>query len=141
MTPTRACRPIRAAGPGFAAAKALTLLVALAAGALGAFEPSLCGRPGLDDGYAAADRELNAAYTKVIKKFGTNAQRTAALKASQREWLKFRDLEIAAATKASEGGSIQGFCGCLVATELARDRTKQLNRYLKPTEEGDSCPP
>jgi uncharacterized protein YecT (DUF1311 family) len=141
LTPARRPYPIGTSGTGSAASKALTLLVALAAGGICAFEPSLCGRPGLEDGYAAADRELNATYTKVVKAFGTRTDRTAALKASQREWLKFRDLEIAVATKASEGGSIQGFCGCLVATELARDRANQLKRYLEPTEEGDACPP
>lgn len=119
----------------------LAILVGLAAIASGAFEPSLCDRPGLEDGFSAADRELNATYTAVLKSFGGKSDRAAALKVSQRQWLKYRDLEIASASKASEGGSIQGFCGCLVATQLTRDRTAQLKRYLRPTEEGDSCPP
>jgi len=116
-------------------------LLALATSSLRAFEPAQCGQPGFGDGYAAADEELNATYSKVLKSFAADAGRATALKASQREWIKFRDLEIASATKASEGGSIQGVCGCLVATQLTRDRAAQLKRYLRPTEEGDVCPP
>jgi len=77
-----------------------------------------------DKDYRLADKALNAAYAKAVHDL--DAHNRDLLRASQREWIKFRDAECTYQAAPNEGGSIYPliYAGCL--TRLTTDRTKQL---------------
>jgi uncharacterized protein YecT (DUF1311 family) len=87
-----------------------------------------------------ADAELNRIYAKVL---AANASDTAFLekfKAAQRAWLVFRDAQIAARYPSpADYGSVLPMCESGEYEQLTRDRIKQLNAWIKGTEEGDVC--
>lgn len=76
------------------------------------------------DAYGRADAVLNKTYKSVMA--GLDDHSKDLLRASQREWVKFRDAECTYLNAANEGGSIYPlvYNGCL--TDLTKARTKQL---------------
>ncbi len=77
-----------------------------------------------DKDYRAADAGLNRAYKAVMRDLDKHSQDL--LRASQREWIKFRDAECTYVSAQNEGGSIYPmvYSGCL--TTMTKDRVKQL---------------
>jgi len=68
--------------------------------------------------YRAADRDLNAYYSKLEK--------TKELVAAERAWIAYRDAECAYQAKAVEGGSMAPMVHASCLTELTKQRLKQL---------------
>lgn len=116
--------------------RAFLLFSLLASAAFAAINPLAC----TSDSYKQADADLNRVYKQVVDRIKNDSSRLNAFKASQRQWLKFRDLEVESFTKSSEGGSIHAVCVCSVLARLERERTAQLEQYLGG-EEGDGCKP
>jgi len=91
--------------------------------------------------FQGADRDLNATYQKVLAKFQKDPARTAMIKKSQRAWVAFRDAEVKALYPYGPGmGSVTPMCAALERTNLTKQRTEQLKKYLSSTE-GDVCGP
>jgi uncharacterized protein YecT (DUF1311 family) len=87
-----------------------------------------------DSDLKRADAAMNAAYARLMKRIGPQAQ--AGLKEAQRAWLPYRDRTCDLEALGTAGGSAQPMvrAGCLAA--LTQERTKRLAGYLA-CEEGD----
>ncbi|HEY9676595.1 MAG TPA: lysozyme inhibitor LprI family protein [Drouetiella sp.] len=89
--------------------------------------------------YAAADKKLNDVYVKVRKspaKSGeTGAQFTKELVDAEVEWIAFRnsDCELSAMSGGSESSKYEKMIA------LTKERTNQLNDWIKGMQEGDTC--
>jgi uncharacterized protein YecT (DUF1311 family) len=87
--------------------------------------------------FQKADKELNKVYQEVRKKNTNDKLFLKNLKTSQRLWLKFLDAELNAIYSCPEGnqricfGSMFPLLYNGSKTELTKDRTKQLKRYLE----------
>ena len=68
--------------------------------------------------YKAADRDLNAYYSKLEK--------TNELVAAERAWIAYRDAECAYQAKAVEGGSMAPMIYSSCLADLTKQRLKQL---------------
>jgi uncharacterized protein YecT (DUF1311 family) len=68
--------------------------------------------------YRAADRDLNAFYSKLEK--------TKELIAAERAWIVYRDAECAYQVKAVEGGSMAPMVQASCLADLTKQRLKQL---------------
>ncbi|MDZ8240030.1 MAG: lysozyme inhibitor LprI family protein [Nostoc sp. ChiQUE01a] len=80
--------------------------------------------------YQNADKKLNAAYQRLLPKL--DRTRKQKLITAQQAWLKFRDTTCEFERSEYEGGSIAPtiYFGCLENT--TKERTQQLQEYLKP---------
>ncbi len=87
-----------------------------------------------DAAFKRADAAMNAAYARLMKRIGPQAQ--AGLKEAQRAWLPYRDRTCDLEALGAAGGSAQPMvrAGCLGA--LTEERTKRLTGYLT-CQEGD----
>jgi uncharacterized protein YecT (DUF1311 family) len=74
--------------------------------------------------FAVADKELNAAYNKILK--SSDATGAARLKSSEKAWLTFRDAEAKYECSLNEGGSIYPMVYDDALASLTEERTKQL---------------
>ena len=83
------------------------------------------------------DKELNAAYKAVMKKFSSDKSFRERLKKSQRAWLAYRDLEI---DVLSSEGSVSSQCRSARAIQLNKERTEYF-KFLLDAKEGDVCAP
>nr|MDZ8059385.1 lysozyme inhibitor LprI family protein [Nostoc sp. EkiNYC01] len=79
--------------------------------------------------YQNADKKLNAAYQQLLPKL--DRTRKQKLIAAQQAWIKFRDTTCEFEKSEYEGGSIAPtiYFGCLENT--TKERTQQLQEYLK----------
>ncbi|MBD2410039.1 hypothetical protein FACHB389_07620 [Nostoc calcicola FACHB-389] len=79
--------------------------------------------------YQNADKKLNAAYQQLVPKL--DRTRKQKLIAAQQAWIKFRDTTCEFERSEYEGGSIAPtiYFGCLENT--TKERTQQLQEYLK----------
>jgi uncharacterized protein YecT (DUF1311 family) len=91
--------------------------------------------------FLKADKELNQAYQQILKDYKTDTLFLKNLKASQRIWIEFRDAEMKMKypLKESEYYSMQPVCWYSYMQDLTETRTKTLQQWLKPMEEGDVC--
>ncbi|BAZ30335.1 hypothetical protein NIES4074_27910 [Cylindrospermum sp. NIES-4074] len=82
-----------------------------------------------DLSYRNADKKLNQVYRQLLPKLPKSRQQK--LIAAQQAWLKFRDSNCEFERSAFEGGSIAPsiYAGCLEAA--TKQRTQQLQEYLK----------
>jgi uncharacterized protein YecT (DUF1311 family) len=90
---------------------------------------------------AAAEREMNVVYTSLLKKLQNNPKAQAHLRKAQRAWIAYRDAQIEAdfpSSSVTVCGSVCPMCIALEFEQLTRERTKLLERMIKP-EEGDVC--
>jgi len=101
-----------------------------------------CGRA--DD--AAADRELNRVYQRILKKYADQPLFIERLREAQRAWLKYRDAQIAMKYPAAKDdreqalyGSVYPMCYATYKAELTARRSKELREWLSGTKEGDVC--
>ncbi|MDO8973469.1 lysozyme inhibitor LprI family protein [Reyranella sp.] len=84
-----------------------------------------------------ADRQLNAAYTKLRTRLGPESR--ARLQAAEEAWIRFRDLECAFIGAPTTGGSIHGMIVAQCQARLTLVRVKDLETQLN-CQEGDlSC--
>lgn len=93
------------------------------------------------ENYAKADNELNVVYKKLVTENKSDTLFIKNLKASQRIWITFRDMETALKYPDREPGyygSIHPMCYYMYLQQLTADRIKTLNSYLT-SEEGDGC--
>jgi uncharacterized protein YecT (DUF1311 family) len=92
--------------------------------------------------YAAADKELNRVYKRILAEYKADQVFLAYLKTAQRLWIQWRDAEMKARypdREAGHYGSIHPYCWNTYLTELTMDRTEKLSLWLKGIEEGDGC--
>ena len=82
-----------------------------------------------------AEKELNIIYLEILKDYKEDEEFTGNLKAAQKMWTKFRDLEfkVKYPTKAGSYGSVQGECSSMYLTELTEQRIKTLKVWLTGT--------
>jgi uncharacterized protein YecT (DUF1311 family) len=93
------------------------------------------GKDGVD-----AERDLNATYQSILKKYADSPAFVERLRAAQRAWLKFRDAQVEMRYPPSDqGGSVAAMCRASYKAELTQERTKQLKASLDGIEEGDVC--
>jgi uncharacterized protein YecT (DUF1311 family) len=86
---------------------------------------------------AAKDKELNAAYDKLLKTLAPKykedttdyAAITEKLVEAQRDWIKFRDNDCDAKYRLNAGGTIRGLVSLNCRIEHTELRTKQLRRW------------
>jgi uncharacterized protein YecT (DUF1311 family) len=86
---------------------------------------------------AAKDKELNAAYDKLLKtlapKYKEDTTDYAAIKEklvdAQRDWIKFRDNDCDAKYRLNASGTIRGLVSLNCKIEHTELRTKQLRRW------------
>lgn len=84
-----------------------------------------------------ADRQLNAAYTKLRTRLGPESR--ARLQAAEEAWIRFRDRECAFIGGPTAGGSIHGMIVAQCQARLTLVRVKDLEAQLN-CQEGDlSC--
>lgn len=93
----------------------------------------------------AADRELNATYQAVLKKWAAYPEMIAKLRKAQRAWLNYRDADLAARFADSQGpdrGTAFPAAYALYQASLERERTARLCDYLRGDAYGeqDSAP-
>ena len=80
-------------------------------------------------GYDEWDKLLNANYKALMEKLSKEQQEK--LRASQREWIKFRDLEFKFNSDFfSDRGSLGRVEGLSFASDLVKERALTLGRYL-----------
>jgi|CXWL01.1.fsa_nt_gi uncharacterized protein YecT (DUF1311 family) len=85
----------------------------------------------LDTANTAWDKELNRVWSELMGALGTPAK--AALRASQRKWIAFRDAEIAALDLAygAMDGTMYQVMHADAVTQLTSDRVRQLDSLLE----------
>ncbi len=125
--------------PAFALASLVLAAPALAgdsdcANALSQSAMNICA----DQDYRAADAKLNSTYAKLVAALNDDGFKVK-LKAAQRAWIQFRDLECTYETAENEGGSIYPmvYAGCL--TRLTKERTKALEAQLACWKNAEKC--
>ena len=91
----------------------------------------------------AADKRLNDVYQLIVREYSTDPAFIAKLKSAQQAWLSFRDAELQAVypreNKLASYGSVWPMCNLQERTRLTEERTKELQRWMKGTPEGDVC--
>ena len=89
---------------------------------------------------AKAERELNATYQGILKKYAGDPAFIGRLRTAQRAWLKFRDAQLEMRFPPSDlTGSAEPMCYASYKAELTQARTRQLKVWLDVIEEGDVC--
>lgn len=92
--------------------------------------------------FEQADQELNAVYQQILKRYSADTTFLAALRASQRIWITFRDAELKMKYPdrgANWYGSSHPMCVASYKAQLTRDRTETLQVWVKGIEEGEVC--
>jgi uncharacterized protein YecT (DUF1311 family) len=88
-----------------------------------------------------ADDEMKQAYVALLQKLPSRLADN--LKKAQKLWLEFRDAHVAslygAPNPLATYGPEYSMCLSIARWELARDRTRELRRLLRP-DEGGVCP-
>lgn len=90
----------------------------------------------------AVDRELNATYQAVLRKWQHYPAVVAKLRASQRAWLAYRDADVESrfayeTLDASHRGTILPFAELVYRAGLEQERTERLCVYLRGLAEGE----
>ena len=93
--------------------------------------------------YKNADAEMNRTYKQILDKYLRETVFIEKLKAAQRAWIKFRDADLESLyperDTLSAYGSVNPMCRCIAVSELTKERTKSLKRWVDGVEEGDVC--
>lgn len=92
--------------------------------------------------YTAADEKLNSVYQQILRKYAKNPVFIKNLKLAQRLWVQLRDTQLAMMYPEYTSGSFESIIPMCVANYLAQltiTRTKELEEWLKESEEGDVC--
>jgi uncharacterized protein YecT (DUF1311 family) len=91
-----------------------------------------------EDDYREADRELNAAFGRLMGELRDTGLRNR-LRQAQRAWIQYRDRKCRFETAGEEGGSIHPLVYDMCLTRLTRARTRELNDRLDCWRHGDRC--
>jgi uncharacterized protein YecT (DUF1311 family) len=88
-------------------------------------------------------QELETLLTKARGKFADNPKGLALLEASQSAWSKYRDTQLKLNDPdevfgPGSGGSVVPMCLCATASEMTRQRVREIAAYLQPMN-GDVC--
>lgn len=91
--------------------------------------------------YGKADAEMNAIYRQVLEMYKDEVEFLPSFRKAQRAWLAYRDahLDSLYPGPATEYGSILPTCRCLTLTDLTRERTELLQKWIDGAQEGDAC--
>jgi uncharacterized protein YecT (DUF1311 family) len=91
--------------------------------------------------YKQADREMNRVYLKIVSDYRGDPVFIKAMKKAQLAWLRYRDAHVDSIFPgaASQYGSVSTMCRCGSLSEITKERTQTLNRWLEGIEEGDVC--
>jgi uncharacterized protein YecT (DUF1311 family) len=94
------------------------------------------------DNYRKADKDLNTAYSKILKEYKSDTEFIRNLRKSQKIWITYRDAEMSVKYPnrgSGTYGSSYQMCWYNYITEFTRKRTKELNVWLTGIKEGDVC--
>jgi uncharacterized protein YecT (DUF1311 family) len=80
--------------------------------------------------YQNTDKKLNQVYQQLLPKLQGSRQQK--LIAAQQAWIKFRDSSCQFETSRYEGGSIAPTIYLACLEKITKQRTQQLQEYLKP---------
>lgn len=92
--------------------------------------------------YQKADKELNTVYQRILTEYKSDTEFIKNLRASQRNWIKFRDSELLMKYPEREFryyGSMHSTCVSNYLEELTIARVNTLKQWLDGAEEGDPC--
>lgn len=93
--------------------------------------------------YAKADAELNKVYKQIVREYQGQKPFLLKLQAAERAWIVFRDAELEAifpaANKTDAYGSVYPMCRFQWLTQITKQRTSELKRWIRGSEEGDVC--
>ena len=95
--------------------------------------------------YDQADHKLNEIYQSILKDkyYTADTVFVDALKAAQRQWIKYRDAEVEAlfpgVDKKAKYGSAYPMCSCAASAKLTRQRIQDLQAWTDGISEGDIC--
>jgi uncharacterized protein YecT (DUF1311 family) len=92
--------------------------------------------------YLKVDKELNAAYQRILIEYKEDNTFIKNFKAAQRLWVQFRDAEMKAKfPNREEGyyGSVQPMCWFTEMTILTNERLGKIKIWLTGVKEGDVC--
>ena len=91
--------------------------------------------------YKQADKEMNRVYLKIVSDYRRDPVFIKALKKAQLAWLRYRDAHVDSIFPgaASQYGSVSTMCRCGSLSEITKERTQTLNRWLEGIDEGDVC--
>lgn len=84
-----------------------------------------------------AERELNAAYKKIVKEYKSDGLFIKNLQTAQNSWLAFREAEMKA--KFPQNSTYNTACYDHQLTRLTRQRTTALQIWLLDLQEGEAC--
>jgi len=79
--------------------------------------------------YQSEDAKLNKYYKELIRKVGASEKQK--LKATQRAWIKFRDLQCELEASNYEGGSIQPLIRSSCLAQVTKQRNEDLRRMIE----------
>ena len=89
---------------------------------------------------AKAERELNATYQGILRKYADNPAFIGRLRTAQGAWVKFRDAQLQMKFPPStQAGSVAPMCYASYKADLTQARTRELKVWLDGIEEGDVC--
>ena len=90
-----------------------------------------------------AEKQLQKTVEAIKAKWKDDLLFLAKFEVAQDAWRKFADAQFQmvypAGDKEFEYGSVYPMCACSEMTAAIRDRTEQLQDWLKPIQEGDVC--
>jgi len=92
--------------------------------------------------YQQAEAEMNTVYKQVLAEYKSETTFIKKLGAAQRAWLVFRDAHLEALypeIDKTRYGSVYPMCRCDALSELTRERTKMLKKWITGNKEGDVC--
>jgi uncharacterized protein YecT (DUF1311 family) len=93
--------------------------------------------------FTAAETEMNRVYQQILDARKQDFDFTVKFKAAQKAWRVFREAEAQAlypaADKRRAYGSAYPVCRAQALTQLTIERTKQLQAWIEPPSEGDTC--
>lgn len=84
-----------------------------------------------------AERELNAAFKKIIKEYKSDGLLIKNLQTAQNNWLAFREAEMKA--QFPQNNAQNTLCYDHQLTRLTRQRTAALQIWLLDLQEGEAC--
>jgi len=91
--------------------------------------------------YEKIDKDLNQTYQKIVQNYKADTIFIKSMKDAQLLWIKFRDAQakMKFPPYINSNESILPMCKYYYLIELTNSRVKELNQWLKGTEEGNVC--
>ncbi len=93
--------------------------------------------------YKVADKELNSVYNQILIDYKNDVNFITKLKASQLQWIKFRDTEVEMKypepDKQASYGTMFPICKYSYLVTLTEERTNKLKEWLTPSADGEGC--